>query len=133
VDEIFLKSLSEKHGIVEYFLLPDDAEIILSIIAIRAMEELETIRGNNRLSGYNSFISKQYRNFINSFSTCAVCGSKNHILTLLEFYHASDPVSRSLRRMLMTLVGRIAHYKEDRPKKMRLGIPCCACFEKYCQ
>ncbi|MBD3197799.1 MAG: hypothetical protein GF317_22295 [Candidatus Lokiarchaeota archaeon] len=131
VNEQFLECLLDAHGIMDYYFLPAEAELVLPLIAIRAMEDNYPIKDNTKYLERDFSISTQLRRFIKSFSTCPVCGSRNHILSLIDFYYTSDPSPYSLRHTLMTLLDRVDLYKGETSKGIKLGIPCCVCFDKY--
>ena len=66
----------------------------------------------------------QVDNFMITYSTCPLCGAKNHRSYLLSFYH--DDKQKRLRDYLIQTMELI---KKKKNYKINIGIPCCVCFK----
>ena len=69
----------------------------------------------------------EIQSFIKAYGICPVCGAKNHELWLLKFYHSKQNL-----KLLKFLVRHI-NYTDLKTQqfKLKLGIPCCECFDRY--
>jgi len=71
----------------------------------------------------------EIKSFIKAYAICPVCGAKNHESSLLKFYHSKENLG-----LLNFLIKHINYtnlktYGEE--FKLKLGIPCCNCFDTY--
>jgi hypothetical protein len=62
--------------------------------------------------------------FILHYSTCPVCGSKNHLSYLLSFFY--DDSKEDLKEFLINHMNA----KKINNINFNIGIPCCECFEE---
>ncbi|MBD3342313.1 MAG: hypothetical protein GF353_24650 [Candidatus Lokiarchaeota archaeon] len=67
----------------------------------------------------------EVQNFVRRYSVCPICGSKNHLEYLLDFYY--DDNRDELKGFLLKNMGNKNHLKNF---NINLGIPCCNCFSK---
>lgn len=64
-----------------------------------------------------------FQRFINSYSTCPICGGFNHYRNLRDlFFGENEDLLQELLRLL-TL--------EEEFSNVTFGIPCCNCYKKY--
>ena len=80
------------------------------------------------------FIPKEdesFNEFAKSFSVCPVCKRNNHFESLKNFYYSRDPAMLDLRKRLLEFINESKDFDEIYYNKIRFGIPCCSCFEKY--
>ena len=68
----------------------------------------------------------QLQKFILKYDTCPICGQKNHIDYLTEFYYNEN--TKILRNYLINNMDLSKKLKEF---KINIGIPCCNCFEQF--
>lgn len=71
---------------------------------------------------------EEFKEFYSLFSTCPVCGRRNHENYLIRFYFSEDSSNITLKERLLTCYDRLEYRHED---NIRLGIPCCSCFSRF--
>ncbi|TFG27862.1 MAG: hypothetical protein EU532_06515 [Promethearchaeota archaeon] len=64
--------------------------------------------------------------FILKFDTCPICGQKNHIDYLTNFYN--DENNKALRDHL---INNMDLSQKSKKFKIDIGIPCCNCFDQF--
>ncbi len=114
-----------------FFLLPDQVDLILDELGRKALEcrrSRPNITSNNRVIGKErGFLNK----FFDFFSTCPVCQGKNHKSHLHEFYFSANPNLKQLKERLVALIEESENFEEVYVNKIKIGIPCCSCFDKF--
>ena len=68
-----------------------------------------------------------FKNFIDFFSICPVCGKRNHFNYLKKFFYSRNEESIRIKNSLLYLIDESNDFDEYR--NVEIGIPCCKCFE----
>ncbi|TFF86519.1 MAG: GTP-binding protein [Promethearchaeota archaeon] len=76
------------------------------------------------------FDSEEFREFIQFFSACPICKRENHYDSLKNIYISTEPHAILLREQLYKAIDASRRYSIDKGKILKIGIPCCNCYEK---
>ncbi len=74
---------------------------------------------------------KDFRNFMNFFISCPICGEKNHFNHLKRFYFSQKRECMELKKKLIELMDKSREFNKIYYNKINLGIPCCKCFKQH--
>jgi hypothetical protein len=94
----------------------------------------ERIFENSGISPFFTLTDREkifYVEFIQTFSTCPVCGENNHKNYLDRIYFATNKKSRRIKESLLDLLEMKEDLIYEFRNEIHFGIPCCACFKKY--
>jgi GTPase SAR1 family protein len=92
---------------------------------IRSNQNILSINGNLKevkLLGFNKFAS--------FFSCCPLCGAENHKSYLSKFYFDNNEMNKRLKDYLIMLMERHERFDSVYENEIKIGIPCCKCFNK---
>ncbi|TXT58425.1 MAG: hypothetical protein BAJALOKI1v1_1660003 [Promethearchaeota archaeon] len=76
---------------------------------------------------------KELIEFLEYFKYCPVCHVKNHKTYLKRFYLSKEKAKVRFKKRLLELMRESRYFKKRYYNTIKLGIPCCECFEKYCK
>jgi len=105
--------------------------IILNHISRKVLENIKLRPSNFSLENdLKADRSSQFQEFINFFSFCPLCGKENHKSYLSKFYFSQNSNSRILKENLLLLMNKSKRFEQIYENEIKVGIPCCSCFEK---
>ncbi|MFX1338022.1 MAG: hypothetical protein ACFFDK_05395 [Promethearchaeota archaeon] len=105
--------------------------IILNHISRKVLENIKLRPCNFSLENeFNTGKRTPYQEFIDFFSFCPICGKENHESYLKKFYFDHNLNSRMLREKLLLLMDKSKRFEQIYENEIKIGIPCCSCFEK---
>ncbi|MBD3254837.1 MAG: hypothetical protein GF383_07075 [Candidatus Lokiarchaeota archaeon] len=77
------------------------------------------------------FDAKFYK-FVKFYERCPLCGRKNHFSYLKKIYLSDDKEIVKIRKSLLKVMDKSNRFSDEiHNKHLRLGIPCCVCFNIY--
>ena len=74
---------------------------------------------------------ERHRAFQDFYSTCPTCNRPNVPHYLDKVYFSEDPAMRRLVGALLEIMQHARGIDDEMPAPIKIGIPCCRCFEKY--
>ena len=106
--------------------------IVLNDVSRRVLENLK-LRPNtfNLEDNLKAERRSQFKEFISFFSFCPVCGKENHKSYLSKFYFNKSIYPSSFKENLLLLMDKSKRFEQIYENEIKVGIPCCSCFEKY--
>ncbi len=105
--------------------------IILNRISRKILENIKTRPGVFNIDkDLNEERRSLFQKFMNFFSFCPICGKENHKSHLSKFFFNQNSNSRILKEKLLLLMEKSKRFEQIYENDIRIGIPCCACFEK---
>jgi GTPase SAR1 family protein len=120
LDGIFFVSIYDKD-------LKQKKETIFKIL-------IEQIEPYYQIEDFSVFIPREdnkFKEFLQYFSICPICGSKNHFDSLKKFYYSRDPSLINLKERLLDLIEESKDFDDFYYNEISIGIPCCKCFEMH--
>ncbi|MHA1340142.1 MAG: hypothetical protein ACTSRZ_10320 [Promethearchaeota archaeon] len=115
-----------KYGIARYFKweLNDESKKneILKTMAIDIL--------NNIPLKYDKEKEKYVDILFETFKYCPICGSENHRSYIRKFYYSKNPLIVPLKEELLDLISSEYYLKYLKRKHIKLGIPCCKCYNR---
>lgn len=97
-------------------------------LMLQELDNLKNLILNNPDKKFNALSEeekKEYNRFISYYSTCPICGQRNHFSNLKNFFF--DEEKQSLRKKLIRLMNYRNPFKKF---NINFGIPCCDCYKK---
>ena len=79
----------------------------------------------------NSDLKSQFQQFMSIFLFCPICGKENHRSHLSKFYFSQNPNLKKLKENLLLLIEKSKDFDYIYENDIKIGIPCCSCFEKF--
>ncbi|MEJ2251577.1 MAG: hypothetical protein P8Y97_18220 [Candidatus Lokiarchaeota archaeon] len=70
---------------------------------------------------------KQFREFINYYSQCPICGNYNHYFNLKRLYFNEENVN--LKNQLLRFMDK--KNKRSYHSSINMGVPCCSCYKIF--
>jgi len=124
--------LVEEYQIEGYFLSSVRKRIrssnIFNDISQKILENIGSIKKNrNKLSPKEG---KIYQKFMNYFSSCPICGKLNHQSNLNQIYFPTNPNQKKFRESLLNLMKQSENHDKAYMNRIKVGIPCCSCYQK---
>lgn len=106
--------------------------IILNHISRKVLENIK-LRPNNLSLEANLKADRQshFQEFVDYFSFCPICGKENHKSYLSKIYFNQNSYSRSIKEDLLLLMNKSKRFEHIYENDIKVGIPCCSCFEKF--
>jgi hypothetical protein len=105
--------------------------VILTQISKKVLENIKLRPNNNNLDAQlNADRRTPLQEFIDFFSFCPICGKENHESYLKKFYLDQNSNSRILKEKLLLLMDKSKRFENIYENEIKVGIPCCSCFEK---
>ncbi|MHA1986340.1 MAG: hypothetical protein ACW98D_06870 [Promethearchaeota archaeon] len=125
----------EEYQIENFFILPVRERIRSSIIFDEIGQRiLEIIGTESSIKKYTTKFSSEeanaYQRFINFFTICPICGSKNHQSNLNQIYFPTNSNRRKFKESLLSLMNQSEKHDKAYMKRTKIGIPCCSCYKK---
>jgi len=120
LDGIFFTSIYDKD-------LKQKKEAIFKIL-------IEKIEPYYQIEDFSIFIPREdskFKEFLQHFSICPICKSKNHFDSLKKFYYSREPGLIRLKERLLDLIDESKDFDDFYYNEINIGIPCCKCFEMY--
>ncbi|MBN1800256.1 MAG: hypothetical protein JW891_02050 [Candidatus Lokiarchaeota archaeon] len=74
----------------------------------------------------------KFIDFYHLFSNCPTCNAKNHENYLAKFFYSKDAESVKIKELLLELIEKAQDLPFFAYDHLKIGIPCCRCFKKYC-
>ncbi len=74
----------------------------------------------------------KFIDFYRVFSVCPTCNAKNHENYLAKFFYSKDAESVKIKDLLLKLINRSQELPFSVYDQLKIGIPCCKCFKKFC-
>ena len=96
----------------------------------------QLIRSVRQIKSINSFsmiipdYDYDFNGFMKKFSSCPICGNKNHYNYLKRFYFSKKNNNVKIRDKLLDLIDKATDIDELFRTSVKFGIPCCRCYEK---
>jgi len=69
--------------------------------------------------------------FMENFAFCPICKAENHASYLKKFYFSKKREDSELKNQLLKLLVLSKDFNELYYNKIKLGIPCCDCFQSF--
>ena len=66
-----------------------------------------------------------------NFAFCPICKAENHASYLKKFYFSKKREDSELKNQLLKLLVLSKDFIELYYNKIKLGIPCCDCFQSF--
>ncbi len=95
---------------------------------------IEKIEPYYQIEDFSIFIPREdnkFKEFLQHFSICPICKSKNHFDSLKNFYYSREPILIKLKEKLLDLIDESNDFDDIYYNDINIGIPCCKCFEMY--
>jgi len=136
VSEDQISQLMEESHLQGFFKASVNQNDVQSPIFKRLLEEIicEPMEGDLSLKLNPPDISlndENFKEFLKAFSNCPICHRRNHFQDLRAFYFSESEGARHLLTQLMNLYSKSLTFGETYYNDISIGIPCCACFNKY--
>ena len=96
-------------------------------LLIKSITDLTDIRD---FSIFLPELDKIFEKFVDFFSICPMCGNRNHFNYLKKLYYSRDQKMKHLKEKLLTLIEESKEYEDLYYNPIRIGIPCCKCFDQ---
>lgn len=113
------------------FLLPNQIDLIVDELGRRIVGDLRISASLENLKyKTKSKENKKLERFMKFFSLCPICGKSNHQTNLKTFYFSTNPKFIKLKRQLFMVMNNAEDFDNIYINKIKLGIPCCSCFNK---
>ena len=98
----------------------------------------DIMRGEVDFQGFNKIKltleeKRELVQFLEYFKYCPVCHVKNHKSYLKRFYLSKEKAKIKFKKRILELMRESRYFKKRYYNPIKLGIPCCECFEKYCK
>ncbi|MBD3351712.1 MAG: hypothetical protein GF364_09530 [Candidatus Lokiarchaeota archaeon] len=125
----FIQEFVEEQDLIGYHLLQNDtSQQDTHQVLMELIREIHRMVPPKRTRKDLSDEEKQYlEKFLALFSTCPVCGGKNHLNYIRNFFFSTNPQRAEIRETIVNLLEKMDN---NRLKNLRIGIPCCSCFNK---
>ena len=128
--------LVEEHQIESFYLLSVRKRIRSSNIFNNISQKiLENIGTESSIKKHKNTLSTEeleiYWKFINFFSSCPICGKLNQLYNLNRIYFLSTPHQKKFKESLLNLMKQSENYDNLYINRIKVGIPCCSCHQKF--
>ncbi|MBD3352714.1 MAG: hypothetical protein GF364_14600 [Candidatus Lokiarchaeota archaeon] len=86
------------------------------------------------LAGLSTKERRKLDKFTEFYSICPICGIKNHISYLWDFYMDRDGQKQQLKHILIVMMNKLGSQGVSmqliRNTSIKVGVPCCKCYRK---
>lgn len=119
-----IETYTEKLLLKDYYILPDGMNEILATVSRGIIYNQYKISSKN-LAKWIRKKEQEFDDFSSYFKRCPCCNIPLHESYLRSFFFSQDSKKSMLKKRLLKLRNNSTQFN------IRIGIPCCSCFEKY--
>jgi len=119
-----IEAYISQNGLKGYYIIPEALNEILNEISRAIIYNMYEVSSKD-LSKWIKIKEREFDEFTSFFKKCPCCDDPLHKSYLRTFFFSQDTKKRTLKKRLLELMDTASKFN------IKVGIPCCSCFEKY--